>query len=144
MFGQAMNPIIRADGNPKFSMLSTLAGVAANIILDPVFILAFKWGMMGAAVATVIGQILTAILACVNKACFIFWQAIGKADASAVLSMIRETVFGVGFALLLPVFLGLDGVLFSMAVSDALTFLVSTFLIYRTRKELSAAGMQLK
>ena len=63
MFGQAMNPIIRADGNPKFAMISTLAGAAANIILDPIMIFIFKWGMMGAAVATVIGQIITALLA---------------------------------------------------------------------------------
>ena len=54
MFGQAMNPIIRADGNPKFAMVSTLVGAVINIILDPIFILCFKWGMMGAAVATVI------------------------------------------------------------------------------------------
>ena len=32
MFGQAMNPIICADGNPKFAMVSTLAGAALNII----------------------------------------------------------------------------------------------------------------
>ena len=57
MFGQAMNPVIRADGSPKFAMFSTLAGAVINIILDPVFIFIFKWGMMGAAVATVIGQI---------------------------------------------------------------------------------------
>lgn len=63
MFGQAMNPIIRADGNPKFAMVSTLVGAVINIILDPIFIFVFKWGMMGAAVATVIGQIATAVLA---------------------------------------------------------------------------------
>ena len=62
MFGQAMNPIIRSDGNPKFAMVSTLAGAALNIILDPIFIFAFHCGMMGAAVATVIGQVLTAAL----------------------------------------------------------------------------------
>ena len=63
MFGQAMNPVIRADGNPKFAMISTLAGAVINIILDPIFIFICKWGMMGAAVATVIGQIATVILA---------------------------------------------------------------------------------
>lgn len=62
MFGQAMNPIIRSDGSPKFAMISTVAGAVANIILDPIFIFVFRWGMMGAAVATVIGQILTAAL----------------------------------------------------------------------------------
>lgn len=63
MFGQSMNPIIRADGNPKFAMASTLIDAVANIILDPIFIFVFKWGMKGAAIATVIGQIITAILA---------------------------------------------------------------------------------
>ena len=63
MFGQAMNPIIRADGSPRFAMISTLAGAVLNIILDPVFIFGFRWGMMGAAVATVIGQLVTAALA---------------------------------------------------------------------------------
>lgn len=82
------------------------------------------------------------ILACINKACFIFLQAMGKAVASTALSMIREVVFGVGFALLLPVFFGLDGVLISMPVSDILTFIVAVFLIFRTYKELSARDKQ--
>ena len=43
MFGQAMNPVIRADGNPKFAMISTLAGAVINIILDPIFIFICKW-----------------------------------------------------------------------------------------------------
>ena len=63
MFGQAMNPIIRSDGSPKFAMISTLAGAVINLILDPIFIFIFRWGMMGAAVATVIGQMATAGLA---------------------------------------------------------------------------------
>ena len=208
MFGQALNPIIRS-------------------ILDPVFIFVFKWGMMGAAVATVIGQIVTAVLAvwyilhmklvrpskkdfklsgkicrrtlllgitsllsqislvasmaainnmilevfplqligifgaanessyytdfalkafriylcmmvlaCVNKACFIFLQAMGKAMESTMLSMVREIVFGVGFALLLPLFFGLDGVLYSMPLSDILTFIIALILITATYREL--------
>ena len=63
MFGQAMNPIIRSDGSPRFAMISTVAGAVTNIILDPIFIFPLKMGMMGAAVATVAGQILTAGLA---------------------------------------------------------------------------------
>ena len=314
MFGQAMNPVIRADGSPRFAMVSTLAGAVINIILDPIFIFACKWGMMGAAVATVIGQVATAllavwyllhmkvirpaktdfalsgsvcgrmltlgitsflsqislvaamaainnmlrkygaldavfgqaqyaqipmavvgivmkffqivisivvgmaagcipivgynmgagktlrvrdlftrllvaealvgavalvlaegfprqliaifgaanessyytdfaikafrtylcmmILACVNKACFIFLQAVGKALASTLLSMFREVVFGVGFALLLPVFFGLDGVLYSMPVSDILTFVISAIIIMKTYRELNVEGVQ--
>jgi len=311
MFGQAMNPVIRADGSPRFAMVSTLAGAVINIILDPIFIFSFKWGMMGAAVATVIGQIATAVLAlwylcnmklvkpskkdfrlsgdivrrtlvlgvtsflsqislvaamaainnmirkygamdeifgqeqyaqipmavvgivmkffqivisivvgmaagcipivgynmgaglkdrvrklfttlliaeasvgaialiivegfpkgligifgasnesvyytdfaikafriylcmmafaCVNKACFIFLQAMGKALESTALSMIREIVFGVGFALLLPLKFGLDGVLYSMPLSDLLTFIIAVVLIIQTYKELRAS-----
>lgn len=312
MFGQAMNPIIRADGSPKFAMLSTLAGAVANIILDPIFIFTFKWGMTGAAVATVLGQALTAVLAtvylcktksvklslsnfvpqikiiwrtltlgacsflsqislvaamaainnmirkysaydeifsleqysqipmavvgivmkffqivisvvvgmaagcipivgynmgagkkkrvkdlftllligeaavgvaalliaelcpgllikifgaanesayytefaikafriylsmvvfaCINKAAFIFLQAMGKAAASTALSMIREIVFGVGLALLLPLFFGLDGVLYSMPVSDVLTAVISAIVIAFAYKQLSQPG----
>ena len=310
MFGQAMNPIIRADGSPKFAMVSTVAGAIINIILDPIFIFGFKWGMMGAAVATVIGQIATAVLAiwylfrakiikprisdlklkgqivgrtlslglcsflaqislvaammainnmirkygamdaifgmeqyaqipmavvgivmkffqivisivigmaagcipvvgynmgaklservkdlftklliaeacvgaialiiveffpnvliqifgaanesvyytdfavkafriylcmmifaCVNKATFIFLQAMGKAVESTMLSMVREIVFGVGFALLLPLSFGLDGVLYSMPVSDILTAVISAIIITKTYKQLNS------
>lgn len=63
VFGQAMNPVIRSDGSPRFAMVSTVAGAVVNIILDPIFIFVFKWGMMGAAVATVLGQLLTAAMA---------------------------------------------------------------------------------
>ncbi len=309
MFGQAMNPVIRADGSPKFAMFSTLLGAVLNIILDPIFIFCFRLGMTGAAVATVIGQIVTAVLslfyilntksvklskrdfhwdkkiagrtlslgvcsflsqislvaamaainnmirrygakdpifgqemyaqipmavvgivmkvfqivisvvvgmaagcipivgfnmgadrhervkklfslllacealvgaaalliveflprrligifgsanesvyytdfavkafriylcmivfACLNKAAFIFLQAMGKAVASTMLSMVREIVFGVGFALLLPIFFGLDGVLYSMPVSDALTAVISAVIILKTYRQLS-------
>lgn len=63
VFGQAMNPVIRSDGSPKFAMASTLAGAVINLILDPVFIYVMRWGMMGAAVATVLGQVATAAMA---------------------------------------------------------------------------------
>jgi putative MATE family efflux protein len=308
MFGQAMNPIIRSDGSPKFAMACTLAGAMVNIILDPIFIFLCKWGMMGAAVATVLGQVLTAvasvwylchmkavklerdsfhfrfrlagkylplgicsflsqislvaamaaiqnmtlkyggldpifgqeqyaqipmavlgivmkffqivisiavglaagcipivgynigagrrdrakslftrlllaeatvgavallivelfpqqliglfgaanessyytdfavksfrtylcmmILATVNKGTFIYLQSLGKALASTALSMVREVVFGVGLALLLPGCFGLDGVLYSMPASDILTFLIAMVMILHTYKEL--------
>ncbi len=308
VFGQAMNPIIRADGSPKFAMASTVAGAAFNLIFDPILIFGLKWGMMGAAVATVLGQVLTAglsawyllhmktvkltrksfllrwdlmgrflplgltsllsqislvaamaavnnmlrtygaldpifsqeqyaqipmavvgivmkffqivisvavglaagcipvagynmgagrkdrarslfllllkweallglaallvvelfpgalisifgarnesvhytafalrsfrvylcllPLATVNKGTFIYLQAIGKALPSTLISLVREVVFGVGFALLLPRFFGLDGVLYSMPVSDGLTFLIAGWVILRTLKAL--------
>ena len=62
VFGQAMNPVIRSDGSPKFAMFAILSGAITNVILDPIFIFPMKMGMAGAAVATVIGQMLTAFL----------------------------------------------------------------------------------
>ncbi len=60
----------------------------------------------------------------------------GKALASTLISLVREVVFGVGFALLLPRFFGLDGVLYSMPVSDILTFLIAAAIIVQTYREL--------
>ena len=77
------------------------------------------------------------IPACVNKAAFIFLQAMGNAGASTALSMVRELVFGVGFAVLLPRFFALDGVLYSMPVSDILTFIISAIIIALTYRELN-------
>ena len=91
------------------------------------------------ALYNIVDQIFISIFACVNKACFIFLQAMGKAASSTILSMIREVVFGVGFALL-PVFFGLDGVLYSMPLLDGLTFLVAVFLIIGTYRELGKDG----
>ena len=310
IFGQAMNPIISADGSPNYVMISTLCGAFINIILDPVFIFVFKMGMTGAAVATIIGQIFTAfmaliyiskkmkaikfsranvsynpavmkkylplglcsflsqisivvsvaavnmmirkygaldplfsqaeysqipmavigivmkffqiviavvvglsascipvvgfnigaghkdrakglftrllitetiigalaflivmifpadiaelfgassesgdyaeytvkcfrtylcliILACVNKAAFIFIQALGHAWISAGLSMTREIIFGAGLTIIMPLFMGLDGVLWSMPASDGLTFIVSVMAIIWIYRKLS-------
>lgn len=57
-----LNSIIRADGSPKFAMLSTLVGCILNVILDPIAIFVLEWGVTGAAIATIIGQIVSAIL----------------------------------------------------------------------------------
>lgn len=62
MLSNMMNAVIRADGSPAWSMLSMLAGAITNIILDPVFIFGTKWGMFGAALATVIGQTVSFII----------------------------------------------------------------------------------
>ena len=310
VFGQAMNPIISADGSPNYVMFSTLMGAGINIILDPLFIFGFHWGMMGAAVATILGQIFTAfmsfryiffkmkainfscsnlrynpklmkrylplgmcsflsqislvisvasvnmmikkygaldpifgqpefsqipmavigivmkffqivisivvglsasctpitgfnigagrldrvkklfsllltcetiigtiaffiveifpadiaklfgasgesvyysnftvkcfrvylcliIFACINKAAFIFIQGMGKAWTSAGLSMIREIIFGAGLTIIMPLFMGLDGVLWSMPASDGLTFIISFAVILSIYKQLN-------
>lgn len=63
VFTNAMNSIIRADGSPAFAMFSTLAGCIINVIFDPITIFVLHWGMRGAAIATVAGQAVTAVLA---------------------------------------------------------------------------------
>ncbi len=62
MLANVLSPIIRADGSPSFSMIATLSGAIINIILDPIFIFGLKWGIKGAAWATIIGQIVSCII----------------------------------------------------------------------------------
>lgn len=57
--GIATAAMIRADGSPGYNMVAMLVGAIANTILDPLFIFVFGWGVQGAALATIIGQILT-------------------------------------------------------------------------------------
>lgn len=63
IFSTASSNLIRADGSPTYSMLCILSGAVLNMILDPIFIFVFNMGMTGAALATVLGQFLSAFLA---------------------------------------------------------------------------------
>lgn len=54
--------LMRADGSPKMTMICNLSGAVINTILDAIFVLGFDWGMEGAALATIIGQIFSATL----------------------------------------------------------------------------------
>lgn len=62
MLSNMMNSVIRADGSPACSMASMLAGAVVNIVLDPLFIFGFHWGMAGAAWATVLGQFVSFLI----------------------------------------------------------------------------------
>lgn len=62
MLSNMINSVIRADGSPARSMASMLGGAVTNIVLDPVFIFGTKWGMFGAALATVIGQTVSFVI----------------------------------------------------------------------------------
>lgn len=61
MLGMGANNFIRAEGNPRIAMLTMLIGAITNIILDPLFIFVFGWGIRGAAIATVIAKTVSAI-----------------------------------------------------------------------------------
>lgn len=77
-------------------------------------------------------------LATVNKSTFIYLQALGKAGVSSAVSLMCEIVLGCGLPILLPLAFGLNGVLYSMPISDLLTFIVVAVLVARTMKELSS------
>ncbi len=125
MFSQAMNPIIRSDGNQTYAMSMLLAGAGFNIIFDPICIYVLKWGMMGAALATIGGQILSAIMAGaylfrmkatpLDKSCFVFrWKLVRKilslgvsdffSQFSIVLSMAATINMAVKYGALDPIF----------------------------------------
>ena len=117
-------------------------GNAANTVVFPLTVVALSIAVMvgdgccafvSMALGPVFGQ---------EQYAQIPMAAVGKALASTMLSMFREVVFGVGFALLLPVFLGLNGVLWSMPVSDVLTFVISAVIIVKTYRDLDAPALR--
>ena len=65
MISTALNAMIRVDGSPKYAMLSMLLGAVINVIFDPIFIFVFKMGVGGAAIATVMGQVVSFIVSVV-------------------------------------------------------------------------------
>lgn len=63
IFATGGGHLIRADGRPKFTMICNLVGAVINTILDALFVFGFNWGMSGAALATVIGQVVSGVMA---------------------------------------------------------------------------------
>ncbi|HAX98189.1 MAG TPA: MATE family efflux transporter [Candidatus Atribacteria bacterium] len=59
--GFGLNNLIRAEGNPRIAMATMLVGAITNVILDPIFIFGFGWGIQGAAIATILSQLVSAI-----------------------------------------------------------------------------------
>ena len=102
----AISKQILADGSPKYSMMSMLVGAVINTILDPIFIFGFHMGMAGAALATIIGQIISFCISLrylfhfkhivLNRECFrldgIFVKNIFALGASACFNQIAMTI----------------------------------------------------
>lgn len=68
IINNALSNLIRADGSPKYSMTSMIVGAVINTILDPIFIFIFNMGVEGAAIATVISQ----VISCTISVLYIF------------------------------------------------------------------------
>ena len=62
LFSTGFNPLVRSDGRATFSMMAIIVGAVLNTILDPIFIFIFQMGIAGAAWATVISQMVSALL----------------------------------------------------------------------------------
>ena len=137
----------------KFALpctVSLLVGALYNIV-DQIFI---GWGVgylgngatnvvfpltvlaLGLAVMTFRIYLCMLPLATVNKAAFIFMQAMGRPVESAGLSFFREVLLAVPLVMLLPKAFGLMGVLYSMPAADILTFFASCFVLLRTDRQL--------
>lgn len=100
VFYVAMNNIVTAEGNARLTMIAMLLGTGLNILLDPIFIYQFQWGIKGAAWATVFSQAVTAGL-------YIFYLIKGKGPIRIspkyirIESRIYKEIFSVG----MPIFL---------------------------------------
>ncbi len=81
------------------------------------------------------------MLATVNKGTFIFLQALGKGVQSTVISLTREIIFGVFLPVLLPIFMGLDGLLWSFPLADILTFMITAVFIAKTYRGFATPGL---
>ena len=59
--GFGLNAVIRAEGNPRIAMLTMLIGALLNVVLNPIFLFGFGWGMRGSAAATVVAQAVSTV-----------------------------------------------------------------------------------
>ncbi len=107
VFGFGLNNFIRGEGNPKMAMLTMLIGSIINMILDPIFIFGFGWGMKGAAWATVISQLISAV-----------WVLYYFLSGKSVLK-IRVKYFRLKPSLMVKI-LALGGAPFLMHISDSM------------------------
>jgi Na+-driven multidrug efflux pump len=76
------------------------------------------------------------ILCCIQKSTSVFLQALGKPVLSTVLSLLREIILSVPLVLILPVFFGVKGPLFSAPIADIISFLVTVLFMRRVLKNL--------
>ncbi len=123
IFANAMNSVIRADGSPAFALITISVGCVMNIILDPIAIFVLHWGVVGAALATVAGQIVSAVLAVI----YLFRTRTFKLKASS---------FRPQFKLLLKVCtLGISSFLTQLSIVVIMACMNNTLIIYGAQTE---------
>jgi hypothetical protein len=83
-------------------------------------------------------------LTCLQKACAIFLQSIGKAEAAIPLSMIRDVILLIAFSLVLPLYLGVTGIFWAAPAADLLAAAITAFVVARVWKQLKETVTETK
>jgi putative MATE family efflux protein len=79
------------------------------------------------------------IFTCIQKACAIFLQSIGKASAAIPLSMSRDVIFLIVFSCVLPAYIGVTGIFWAAPVADILAIIITAVVLLRIWKQLGEA-----
>lgn len=133
IFSNTLANIIRADGAAKESMIGNMVGTVLNIVLDPMMILGFKWGIAGAAIATVIGNIC---------ACAYYIYYIVKKAGPALSCSLSD--FTLSCKISVPVFaIGLPGALGNLLMSFS-NIIMNLFLAVYGDEAVAAMGVAMK
>ena len=138
MIPGAVNSMIRADGSPKYAMLSMALGAVVNTILDPVFIFVFHMGVQGAAIATVIGHVATFVMAVT----YLFRFKTFRIDRSAFRMKVKTctTVLSLGVSSFITQF----AITIVMALTNNLLVSYGALSIYGSEIPMTATGIVMK
>ena len=138
MISAAINSMIRADGSPKYAMLSMVIGAIINVILDPVLIFIFHMGVQGAAVATVVGQVASFVVSVVYMPRFKTVQLHKNAFLLRAKTCGNIVVFG------LSSFITQFAITIVMALTNNLLALYGASSVYGAEIPLTATGIVMK
>ena len=139
IFSTGASNLIRADGSPKFSMACVLVGAVINTILDPLFIFGFNMGMAGAALATILGQIVSALFAAYYLI-FRFKTTRLRKDAFQVTWSKSRAIMGLGAA---ACFNQLAMMAVQIALNNVLTY-YGALSVYGSEIPLAVVGIIMK
>lgn len=138
MISAAINSMIRADGSPKYAMLSMVIGAIINVILDPVFIFVFQMGVKGAAIATIIGQVASFVVSVLYMPHFKSVQLNKSSFAPCAKVSVNIVIFG------LSSFITQFAITIVMALTNNLLAKYGAQSVYGAEIPLTATGIVMK
>lgn len=138
MISAAINSMIRADGSPKYAMLSMVIGAIINVILDPVFIFVFQMGVKEAAIATIIGQVASFVVSVLYMPHFKSVQLNKSSFAPCAKVSVNIVIFG------LSSFITQFAITIVMALTNNLLAKYGAQSVYGAEIPLTATGIVMK